>query len=145
MDENKKASMFIRKYLLMTAILFFANPVFSAKGENPKFNAVCVTLKSGDCKYAAFTDRPQITAKGGKLYVLSSENNKQLILANCSDVEKITAEYYNFNSTSIKEPIVVDGKNIEGIYNIDGTKATHIIPGRIYIIKSKGQTRKIIK
>lgn len=137
--------MFIRKYLLMTVILFFACSAFSAKGENTKFNAVCVTLKSGNCKYAAFTDRPQITARGGQLYVLSLENNKQLILANCSDVEKITAEYYNFNSTGIKEPIVVNGKNIESIYNVDGTKATHIEPGKIYIIKSKGQTKKIIR
>ena len=62
-----------------------------------------------------------------------------------ADVEKITAESHDFTSTGIKDNVVVEGKNVEEIYNIDGTKASHIVPGKIYIIKSNGKTRKVIK
>lgn len=132
----------MRKYLLMMAMPFIA---FSAFASDAVLNAVCVTLKSGDSKYVAFTDQPKIVSEDGKLCVLSQEDNKQLVLAELSDVEKITAESHDFTPTGIHESVVIDGKNVEEIYNIDGTKATHIVPGKIYIIKSNGKTRKVIK
>lgn len=135
----------MRKYLLMMAMPFIALSAFASGEEKPTLNAVCVTLKSGDSKYVAFTDRPKIMTADGKLCVFSMEDNKQLVLAECADVEKITAENHEFTPTAIKESVVVDGKNVEEIYNIDGTKATHIVPGKIYIIKSNGKTRKVIK
>ena len=66
-------------------------------------------------------------------------------LRRMGNVEKITAESHDFTPTGIKDNVVVEGKNIEEIYNIDGTKASHIVPGKIYIIKSNGKTRKVIK
>ena len=129
----------------MMAMPFIALSAFASGEEKPTLNAVCVTLKSGDSKYVAFTDRPKIMTADGKLCVFSMEDNKQLVLAECADVEKITAENHEFIPTAIKESVVVDGKNVEEIYNIDGTKATHIVPGKIYIIKSNGKTRKVIK
>lgn len=132
----------MRKYLLMMAMPFIA---LSAFASDAVLNAVCVTLKSGDSKYVAFTDQPKIVSEDGKLCVLSQEDNKQLVLAELSDVEKITAESHDFTPAGIHESVVIDGKNVEEIYNIDGTKATHIVPGKIYIIKSNGKTRKVIK
>lgn len=132
----------MRKYLLMMAMPFIA---LSAFASDAVLNAVCVTLKSGDSKYVAFTNQPKIVSEDGKLCVLSQEDNKQLVLAELSDVEKITAESHDFTPTGIHESVVIDGKNVEEIYNIDGTKATHIVPGKIYIIKSNGKTRKVIK
>lgn len=135
----------MRKYLLMMAMPFIALSAFASGEEKPTLNAVCVTLKSGGSKYVAFTDRPKIQTEDGKLCVLSMADNKQLVLADCADVEKITAESHDFTPTGIKDNVVVEGKNIEKIYNIDGTKASHIVPGKIYIIKSNGKTRKVIK
>lgn len=126
----------------MMAMPFIA---LSAFASDAVLNAVCVTLKSGDSKYVAFTDQPKIVSEDGKLCVLSQEDNKQLVLAELSDVEKITAESHDFTPTGIHESVVIDGKNVEEIYNIDGTKATRIVPGKIYIIKSNGKTRKVIK
>lgn len=135
----------MRKYLLMMAMPFIALSAFASGEEKPTLNAVCVTLKSGGSKYVAFTDRPKIQTEDGKLCVLSMADNKQLVLAELPDVEKITAESHDFTPTDIHESVVIDGKNVEEIYNIDGTKATHIVPGKIYIIKSNGKTRKVIK
>ena len=135
----------MRKYLLMMAMPFIALSAFASGEEKPTLNAVCVTLKSGDSKYVAFTDRPKVMTEDGKLCVFSMEDNTQLFLAEYADVEKITAESHDFTAAGIKESVVVDGKNVEEIYNIDGTKATHIVPGKIYIIKSNGKTRKVIK
>lgn len=135
----------MRKYLLMMAMPFIALSAFASGEEKPTLNAVCVTLKSCGSKYVAFTDRPKIQTEDGKLCVLSMADNKQLVLADCADVEKITAESHDFTSTGIKDNVVVEGKNVEEIYNIDGTKASHIVPGKIYIIKSNGKTRKVIK
>lgn len=135
----------MRKYLLMMAMPFIALSAFASSEEKPALNAVCVTLKSGDSKYVAFTDRPKIQTEDGKLCILSVADNKQLVLADCADVEKITAESHDFTQTGIKDNVVVEGKNVEEIYNIDGTKASHIVPGKIYIIKSNGKTRKVIK
>lgn len=126
----------------MMAMPFIA---LSAFASDAVLNAVCVTLKSGDSKYVAFTDQPKIVSEDGKLYVLSQESNEQLVLADLTEVEKITAESHDFTPTGIHESVVVGGKNVEEIYNIDGTKATHIVPGKIYIIKSNGKTRKVIK
>lgn len=132
----------MKKYLLMLALPFMALSISAEEAST--LNAVCVALKSGDSKYVAFSDQPTIKAEDGKLYVVSAVDNKQLVLADLSDVEKISAESYVFTPTGIK-PLVVNGKDVEEIYNIDGTKATTIVPGRIYIIKSQGKTRKVVK
>lgn len=132
----------MRKYLLMLAMPFMALSAF-ASGESA-LNAVCVTLKTGDMKYVAFTDQPQIKSENGKLTVESTSDGKQLVLADLSEVEKITAESHDFTPSGISH-VIVGGNHVEEIYNIDGTKATNIIPGRIYIIKSNGKTRKVVK
>lgn len=131
--------------LLVMTMFSFVFPAFAVETEKTTFNAVCVTLKSGDCKYAAFIEHPKIISKDGKLYVLSLDTGKQLVLAECSEVLKITAVHHDFSSTGIKESVVIDGKSVDEIYNIDGTKATNIMSGKIYIIKSNGKTRKVIK
>lgn len=131
--------------LLIVTLFSFVFSAFAAETEKTTFNAVCVTLKSGDCKYAAFTENPKILSKGGILYVLSEDTGKQLVLADCSEVLKITAVHHDFSPTGIKESVVIGGKSIEEIYNIDGKKATNVVPGKIYIVKSNGKARKIIK
>ena len=52
----------------MMAMPFIA---LSAFASDAVLNAVCVTLKSGDSKYVAFTDQPKIVSEDGKLCVLS--------------------------------------------------------------------------
>lgn len=129
----------------MMAVYFIALSALASASEQTMLNAVCVTLKSGICKYVAFTDRPKIVAESGKLCVISLVSNEKLVVAECSDVEMITAAYHDFSSTDIKKTVVVKGKKVEEIYHIDGTKATRVEPGIVYIIKSNGKTRKVIK
>lgn len=127
----------------MMAMPFLALSAF-ASGDS-SLNAICVQLKSGDCKYVAFTDNPKIVSKGTQIHVVSAADQADLVLAGIDEVEKITAVSHDFTPTGIKDAVVVDGKEVEEIYNIDGTKATQIVPGKIYIIKSIGKTRKVVK
>lgn len=132
----------MRKFLLMMAMPFLALSAF-ASGES-SLNAVCVQLKSGDCKYVAFTDNPKIESSGTQIRVASLADEKDLVLASTDEVEKIMAVNHDFSTDGIKS-ISIDGKQVEEIYNIDGTRATSIVPGKIYIIKSNGKTRKVVK
>lgn len=131
----------MRKYLLMMAMPFVALSAF-ASGES-SLNAICVQLKTGDCKYVAFTDQPKIESKGTQIHVVSLADDKDLALASMDEVDKIMAVNHDFSTDGIKS-VVVDGKQ-EEIYNIDGTRATSIVPGKVYIIKSNGKTRKVVK
>lgn len=106
-------------------------------------NAVCITLKSGDAKYVAFTDEPVISTAGGKLTVVSAADNKSLALADIADVEKITAVYYDFSTGVAK--VTVGDTTTEQVFNLDGTRATTIVPGRVYIIRTGNVTRKVVK
>lgn len=135
----------MRKFLLMVAVSFIALSALASESGQTMLNAVCVTLKSGTCKYVAFTDQPKIVAEAGKLCVISLVSHEKLVVAECSDVEKITAEYHDFSSTNIRKTVFVNGKKVEEVYNIDGTKATRIEPGKIYIIQGDCKTRKVIK
>jgi len=132
----------MRKYLLMMAMPFVALSAF-ASGES-SLNAICVQLKTGDCKYVAFTDQPKIESKGTQIHVVSLADDKDLALASMDEVDKIMAVNHDFSTDGIKS-VVVDGKQVEEIYNIDGTRATSIVPGKVYIIKSNGKTRKVVK
>lgn len=126
----------------MMAMPFLALSAF-ASGDS-SLNAVCVQLKSGDCKYVAFTDNPKIESRGTQIHVVSLTDDKDLALASMDEVDKIMAVSHDFSTDGIKS-VAVDGKQVEEIYNIDGTRATSIQPGKVYIIKSNGKTRKVVK
>lgn len=126
----------------MMAMPFVALSAF-ASGDS-SLNAVCVQLKSGDCKYVAFTDNPKIEYKGTQIHVVSLADGKDLALADVAEVDKMMAVSHDFVTDGIK-PVAVEGKQVEEIYNIDGTRATSIVPGKIYIIKGNGKTRKVVK
>lgn len=58
-------------------------------------------------------------------------------------MEKINAVNHDF-STGIVH-MDNEGTTATEVYNLDGTRATTIMPGRVYIIKSNGTTKKVIK
>ncbi len=133
----------MKKHLLLiaTALLTLSGHVNATDNEGQK-NAVCVSLKSGQTEFVAFTSKPQIKADGGKLYVVSTDDQKQLLIADLSNVEKITATSHDFTAIG---KVTVEGNTPEEIYDLSGKRVTKIIPGRIYIIKVNGQTKKVRK
>lgn len=135
----------MKKKLLLAALLLggVVVPTWADDVGEASLNAVCVTLKSGDAEFAAFTDSPKILSADGKLSVVSEADSKQLILADLTDVEKITAVYHDFTTGVVR--VDTDGNTATEVYNLDGTRATTIVPGRVYIIKSNGTTKKVIK
>lgn len=133
----------MKKHLLLiaTALLTLSGHANAADNKGQK-NAVCVSLKSGQTEFVAFTSKPQIKADGGKLYVVSTDDQKQLLIADLSNVEKITATSHDFTAIG---KVTVEGNTTEEIYDLSGKRVTDIIPGRIYIIKVNGQTKKVRK
>lgn len=127
---------------MLSAAIMAATTVFAQDTGGASNNAVCVTLKTGVKEYVAFTQQPVIKTVDDKLVVLSASDNKQLVLAEISNLESISAANHDFTAVS---PVTVDGNKVTEIFNIDGTKATQIVPGRIYIIKSNGKTKTILK
>ncbi len=126
--------------LIATALLTLAGHASAATESEP--NAVCVSLKSGATEFVAFSKKPQIKADGGKLYVVSTDDQQQLLLADLDNVEKITAASYDFTAIG---KVTVDGNTTEEVYDLSGKRVTEIVPGRIYIIKVNGQTKKVRK
>lgn len=135
--------MSMKKQLLLiaTALLTLSGHVHASNSES-ELNAVCVSLKSGTTEFVAFSKKPQIKADGGKLYVVSTDDQQQLLLADLSNVEKITATSHDFTAIG---KVTIDGNTTEEIYDLSGKRVTEIIPGRIYIIKVNGQTKKVRK
>ncbi len=133
----------MKKHLLLiaTALLTLSGHANAADNEGQK-NAVCVSLKSGQTEFVAFTSKPQIKADGGKLYVVSTDDQQQLLIADLSNVEKITATSHDFTAIG---KVTVEGNTTEEIFDLSGKRVTEIIPGHIYIIKVNGQTKKVRK
>ena len=123
--------------LIATALLTLTG---HARAE--ELNAVCVSLKSGQTEFVAFNKKPQIKADGGKLYVVSADDQSQLLLADLSQVEKITAASHDFTGIA---KVTVGGDSTEEIFDLSGKRVKEIVPGRIYIIKVNGQTKKVRK
>lgn len=131
----------MRKTLIFAALMAATTVLAQDIGE---INAVCVSLKTGQTEFVAFTEEPVIKTSDGKLIVSSATDNKQIVLADIADVEKITAAYYDL-PTKVGSVVDTD-ESIEEVYNIDGTKAAEVVPGRIYIIKTNKKTiKKTIK
>lgn len=118
-----------------------ATAAFAQNSAEASKNAVCVTLKSGETEFVAFTKEPVLRSTDGKLVVVSAADNKQLVLAELAEVEKITAAYHDFSGTGAVQ-VTLDGVTTGEVYTIGGTKAGTIVPGKVYIIKSNGKSRK---
>lgn len=134
------------KKKVLLAVLLLSGMVMSTFADDvgeASPNAVCVTLKSGEAEFAAFTDSPKILSADGKLSVVSESDSKQLILADLNNVEKINAVNHDFSTGIVR--MDNEGTTATEVYNLDGTRATTIMPGRVYIIKSNGTTKKVIK
>lgn len=133
----------MRKILLFTAALMTGITAF-AQNTVATTNAICVTLKNGDTRFAAFTQKPVITSTDdGKLKVKSAADNAELLLADINTVQSITATSHDFSTNALQVSNSNDAST--EFYNIDGTKATVVIPGKIYVIKYNGTTKKAIK
>ena len=106
----------MKKHLLLiaTALLTLSGHANAADNEGQK-NAVCVSLKSGQTEFVAFTSKPQIKADGGKLYVVSTDDQQQLLIADLSNVEKITATSHDFTAIG---KVTVEGNTTEEIVNV---------------------------
>ena len=57
-------------------------------------------------------------------------------------MEKITAASHDFTGIA---KVTVDGNSTEEIFDLSGKRVKEIVPGRIYIIKVNGQTKKVRK
>ena len=129
----------MKKQLLLIATALLT---LTGHARAKELNAVCVSLKSGQTKFVAFNKKPQIKADRGKLYVVSADDQSHLLLADLSQVEKITAASHDFTGIA---KVTVDGNSTEEIFDLSGKRVKEIVPGRIYIIKVNGQTKKVRK
>lgn len=134
----------MRKYLLLVALALGAAGASAEDAQEASRNAVCITLKSGDTQFVAFTQQPVISAANGKLTLTSAADKAQLAVAELTDVATITAQYHDFSTDGVTR-VKVDGNAVEEVFNLDGTRATSILPGKVYIIKAGGKTKKVVK
>ncbi len=140
----------MKKLLFLAALLSTGVAQLSyADDTEQALNAVCVTLKSGDAKYVAFTDKPTIQALDGELQVVGSEEEKSLVVAQFADVDVINAVYHDFSAdqTDAVENISSEtGREVKAIYDISGKQVKSIRPGQVYLIKfTDGSTLKTAK
>ncbi len=136
------------KKLLFLAALLSTGVAGLSVADNPSnaLNAVCVTLKSGDAKYVAFTDKPVIQAINGELQVTGQEENTQLVVAPFTDVDVITAVYHDFTTDNIENISSETGREVKAVYDLSGKQVKKILPGQVYLIKfTDGSTLKTAK
>lgn len=134
----------MKKYLLLAALALGAVGASAEDAQEASKNAVCITLKSGATQFVAFTKQPVISAANGKLTLTSAADQAQLAVAELSDVATITAQYHDFATDGVAK-VKVDGGTAEEVFNLDGTRATRILPGKVYVIKAGGKAKKVVK
>ncbi len=137
----------MRKLLFLAALLSTGAAGLSAADNSEKaLNAVCVTLKSGEAKYVAFTEKPVIQAQDGELQVTGSEDQSKLVIAPFADVDVITAVYHDFDTDNIEDISSETGRTVDAVYDLSGKKVNKILPGQVYLIKfTDGSTLKTAK
>ena len=114
--------------LIATALLTLTG---HARAE--ELNAVCVSLKSGQTEFVAFNKKPQIKADGGKLYVVSADDQSQLLLADLSQVEKITrlASEAPYEVWLSDDTVMLDARSLLGLFALVGKKARVVVADNV--------------
>lgn len=135
----------MKKVLLLAALALGAASVSAQDSEASK-NAVCITLKSGEAQYVAFTDKPLISATSDGLVVVNQETSKAVCTLTLADVETISATYHDFSTTGIGALSEETGRKVTAAYDLTGKKVERIEPGKVYVLKfSDGSTVKARK
>lgn len=133
----------MRKLLFLAALAMLSVASALAQDSTKVRNAVCVTLKNGDAKYVAFTNKPLISTEGASLKAVSETDSKTLVICPLADVETITAVYHDFSTDGIAEVPTGMGKQLKAIFDLSGRKVENIVPGEVYILKfTDGSTKK---
>ncbi len=132
----------MKKIILLAAVALLSATSVFAQTESTK-NAVCVTFKSGDAKFVAFTEEPKIIARQGQIFAITSGGTTTKV-CDVIDLDKITAVHHDFTSTGISLPELELGETPK-VYTLDGRQVTTLESGKVYIIKTSRSTKKFIK
>lgn len=137
----------MKKLMFLAALTLFSAATVSASdtAENAR-NAVCVTLKSGDAKYVAFTEDPVIQTADGSLTVTPKDDGKNPVVVELANVGTITAVYHDFSTDGIDGLSTETGREVKAVYDLSGRQVSKIVPGQVYILKfTDGSTKKTTK
>lgn len=117
-----------------------------AQNASAERNAVCIEMKSGEAKYVAFTDEPDMYVAPWEPTTFIVDLNSTSLEMELAQVAKITAVYHDFNATGIDQISKEVGRQVESVYDLAGRKVTAINPGQVYILKyTDGSAEKVIK
>lgn len=126
--------------------LFNAAAVSAQDTAEESRNAVCVTLKSGDAKYVAFTENPVINAADGNLTVAPKGGTGKPVVVELSSVGEITAVYHDFSTDGIDGLSAETGREVKAVYDLSGRQVSKVVPGQVYVLKfTDGSTKKTAK
>lgn len=130
--------------MFLAALSLFSAASVSAQDTGEKTrNAVCVTLKSGDAKYVAFTSGPIIQSANGSLTITPTTGEEAPVTVELSSVGTITAVYHDFSTDGISGLATETGREVKAVYDLNGRPVSRIIPGQVYILKfTDGSTKK---
>ncbi len=136
----------MKKLMFLTASLLCGVAGAFAQNATAERNAVCIDLKSGQAKYVAFVDEPEmyVSPTDAATFIVASKTGE--ISLELTQVDKITAVYHDFNATGVDQISKEVNREVESVYDLSGRKVSTIIPGQVYILKyTDGSAEKTIK
>ncbi len=136
----------MKKLMFLAASLLCGVAGAFAQNAAAGRNAVCIDMKSGEAKYVAFTDEPDMFVAPWEpttFLVNLASGPLELELA---QIAKISAVYHDFTSTGIDQISKEVGREVEAVYDLSGRKVTTVNPGQVYILKyTDGTAEKVLK
>lgn len=136
----------MKKLMFLAASLLCGVAGAFAQNAAAERNAVCIEMKSGEAKYVAFTDEPDMYVAPWEPTTFIVDLNSTSLEMELAQVAKITAVYHDFNATGIDQISKEVGRQVESVYDLAGRKVTTINPGQVYILKyTDGSAEKVIK
>lgn len=136
----------MKKLTFLTASLLCGVAGAFAQNATAERNAVCIDLKSGQAKYVAFTDEPDMFVPSWDTSSFMVYTNSSEITLEVAQIEKITAVYHDFNATGVDQISKELNREVESVYDLSGRKVTTINPGQVYILKyTDGSAEKTVR
>lgn len=136
----------MKKLMFLAASLLCGVAGAFAQNAAAERNAVCIDMKSGEAKYVAFTDEPDMYVAPWEPTTFIVDLNSTSLEMELAQVAKITAVYHDFNATGIDQISKEVGRQVESVYDLSGRKVTTINPGQVYILKyTDGSAEKVLK
>ncbi len=138
----------MKKLMFLAASLLCGVAGAFAQNAATERNAVCIDMKSGEAKYVAFTDEPDMYVAPWETttFVVDTKTSGTGLELKLAQIAKISAVYHDFTSTGIDQISKEVGREVEAVYDLSGRKVTTINPGQVYILKyTDGSAEKVLK